>query len=154
MLRMAQFLDCNFDSDEDFEETSRQGREELFFFKSDSGDIITAPLDVRDEKWATNNCPYTWDSQGTYEWRLSTLSPTFSFGRKRWSKRAVGHVEHINCLSQVLTLSFPLFSPSHPSLRIRSTQGTGDQARITLTLQRSPCTPGGKWLPCRIRTVM
>ena len=33
MLGMAQFLDCNFDSDEDFEETSRQGREELFFFK-------------------------------------------------------------------------------------------------------------------------
>ena len=33
MLGMAQFLDCNFDSDEDFEETSRQGRVELFFFK-------------------------------------------------------------------------------------------------------------------------
>ena len=41
-------------------------QEELYFFKTASGDIITAPLDVRDEKWATNNCPYTWDSQGTY----------------------------------------------------------------------------------------
>ena len=30
MIGMAQFLDCNFDSDEDFEETSRQGKEGLF----------------------------------------------------------------------------------------------------------------------------
>ena len=33
MLGMAQFLDCNFDSDEDFEETSQQGRKALFFLQ-------------------------------------------------------------------------------------------------------------------------
>lgn len=38
--------------------------EELFFFKVESGDVITAPLDVRDIKWETNTCPFTWDSQG------------------------------------------------------------------------------------------
>ena len=31
MLGMAQFLDYDWDSDEDFQETSRQGREGLFF---------------------------------------------------------------------------------------------------------------------------
>ena len=30
---MAQFLDCDFDSDEDFEETRLQGREGLFLLQ-------------------------------------------------------------------------------------------------------------------------
>jgi hypothetical protein len=38
--------------------------EELFFFKVESGDVITAPLDVRDVKWETDTCPFTWFSQG------------------------------------------------------------------------------------------
>jgi hypothetical protein len=39
-------------------------QEELFHFQTATAEVITAPLDVRDEKWASNSCPYTWDSQG------------------------------------------------------------------------------------------
>jgi len=38
--------------------------EEMFHFNADSGDVITAPLDMRDIEWHTNSCPYTWNSQG------------------------------------------------------------------------------------------
>lgn len=59
-------------------------QEELFFFKTESGDVITAPLDVRDEKWSSNSCPYTWDSQGKLPSFLSSASTSF-FGQLLWA---------------------------------------------------------------------
>ncbi len=38
--------------------------DELFHFTCSNGEVITAPLAVRDVLWATSTCPNTWLSQG------------------------------------------------------------------------------------------
>jgi len=43
--------------------------DELFHFTIETREVITAPLAVRDVHWTSNNCPYTWFSQGV--WRPS-----------------------------------------------------------------------------------
>jgi len=44
-------------------------KDELFHFKA-TGDLITAPLDVRDVEWNTYDCPFTWKTAGY--WRQSS----------------------------------------------------------------------------------
>jgi WD40 repeat protein len=45
----------------------------LVFFKLDEVTTVTDPLSVRDVLWATNSCPFSWNTQGSTILICSTI---------------------------------------------------------------------------------
>jgi WD40 repeat protein len=66
----------DFSDDSDFLRISTN-QEELYYFSMAAGEMIASPASVRDVKWASHNCPFTWLSQGNevYSFKCFAAAP-------------------------------------------------------------------------------